>query len=256
MSFGLNLVEQQLLRARRCQQIGRPADALAHLTHLACFAELPASIAEEVQARLGELHLKRRLFRKARRHLLAALAFDPDNPRYHRLLALALTSEPGSNLGRAWRHYRRALALAPGKARWRGEAGLLAVRLGRTDEGLRLLREAHAQAPDDPAILGKLVKGLCLAGLLDEAERTVHFLRFRAPHSAELARLWFDLRLARLQRQQETAAAAEREEPVILPFVRIEQEEGPGAMRHDGAHALPGPHLVRLRIRRGCRRAT
>src|SRR5205823_4602909 len=109
---------------------------LSQLTRLASFVELSPAVAEEVQARLGELHLKRRRFRKAQRHLLAALAFDPDNPRYHHLLGLAQLHDPHGDLGRAWRHYRRALALAPGKARWRAEAGLLALRLGRFDEGL------------------------------------------------------------------------------------------------------------------------
>jgi tetratricopeptide (TPR) repeat protein len=257
MTFTLSLVEQLLIRARHCQEIHRPAEALDHLTRLVSFPDLPPAVAEEAQARLGELHLKRRRFRKARRHLLGALAFDPDNPRYHYLLGLAQARDPRGDAGRAWRHYRRALALAPGKARWRGDAGLLALRLGRTAEGLALLREAHAQAPDDAVTLGKLVKGLCLAGRDDEADRLVRLARFRAPRCAVLARLWFDLGLSNLRKQQETAVAEARAalEPVILPFVPAVVGEEKAAARYDGAHALPGPHLVRLRARRGCRRA-
>jgi tetratricopeptide (TPR) repeat protein len=257
MTITVSFVEHLLARARQSQQQGRTADAIAQLTRLAAFPELSPAVAEEVQARLGELHLKRRRFRQARRHLLAALALNPDSSRYHRLLGLALASDLHGDQGRAWRHYGRALALAPGKARWRGEAGLLAVRLGRTDEGLALLRDAHEQAPEDPVILGKLVKGLCLAGQIDEAERLVGLARFRAPRCGALAQLWLDLRLAGVRREQDSAAALARAEaePVLLPFVRAAGGETEGAARYDGAHALPGPHLVRLRARRGCRRA-
>jgi Flp pilus assembly protein TadD len=256
MTYTLSLVDQLLARARTCQETGRLADALTHLTRLASFVDLPAPVAEEVQARLGELHLKRRHFRKARRHLLAALAFHPDSARYHRLLGLALVNDPHGELGRAWRHYRRALALAPRRPRWRSEAGLLALRLGRLDQGLGLLREAHTQAPDDPIILGRLVKGLCMSGLVEEAECVVRLARFRAPRSGAVAQLWFDLKLDGLRRRQETAAAEERAaaEPVILPFCAAPTGEKEAA-RYDGAHALPGPHLVRLRARRFSRRA-
>jgi Flp pilus assembly protein TadD len=256
MTITLSLVEQLLVRACRCQELGRTADALAQLTHLASLTDLAPDIAEEVQARLGELHLKRRRFRTARRHLLAALAFDPDNPRYHRLLGWAEANDPRGDLGRALRHYRRALTVLPEKARWRAEAGLIAVRLGRTAEGLALLQKAHAEAAEDSVILGKLVKGLCLAGQIEEAEQLVRLARFRTPRCPVVARLWIDLRVAGVRRQQDTAAAEARAgEPVLLPFVRPVGDDVENRGRYDGAHALPGPHLVRLRVRRVSRRA-
>ncbi len=251
----LNFFEQLLVRAHRCHEVGRRAEALALLGRLGRFADLPQPLAEKVRDRLGVWHLKRRHFRKARRHLLAALALDPDNPRRHRLLGLCLAADPTGDLDRAWRHYRRVLSLAPNHTRWRAEAGLVAVRLGRVDEGLLLLRQAHEQAPDDPRILGKLVKGLGLAGQPDEAVRLVRLARFRAPRCPRLGRLWFDLRLAEARRVQQTAAAGVENEPVLLPFPDPSGAEVAGGMRYDGAHALPGPHLVRLRGRRGCRRA-
>jgi tetratricopeptide (TPR) repeat protein len=257
MTITVSFVDQLLARARLAQEQGRTADALAHLTRLASFPELSPAVSEEVQVRLGVLHLRRRRFRRARRHLLAVLALNPDNPRYHRLLGLALAHDLHGDHGRAWRHYSRALDLAPGKARWRGEAGLLAVRLGRTEEGLALLQQAHEQAPEDAVVLGKRVQGLCLAGQLDEAERLVRLARFRAPRCGLVSRLWFDLRLADLRRQQESAAAEDSAavEPVLLPFARAVGEQTASGARYDGAHALPGPHLVRIRARRVSRRA-
>src|SRR5262249_31788289 len=90
MSRTLNLAAHLLARGRSLQELGRDDDALDILGRLACFRELPAAVAEETQARLGELHLRRRRFRKAGRCLTAALAHRPNNARYHYLLASAL----------------------------------------------------------------------------------------------------------------------------------------------------------------------
>src|SRR5262245_406305 len=82
----LNLFDQLLCQARRHLQLGRHREATTLFTRLAGFRELPADVAEETQARLAQLHLKRRRFAQARRHLTAALRYQPDNARYHYLL--------------------------------------------------------------------------------------------------------------------------------------------------------------------------
>src|SRR2546423_9428139 len=87
MSRMLNLAEGLLSMGRTHQQLGRTRDALTVLSRLSRFRELPPGVAEETQARLGEIQLKRRKFRRARRHLTVALRYDPDNARYHQLLA-------------------------------------------------------------------------------------------------------------------------------------------------------------------------
>src|SRR3954447_2164718 len=83
MSRTLNLVDGLLLMGRRHQQLGRARDALTILARLASFRELPREVAEETQARLGEIQLRRRKYHRARRHLAAALHHDPENARYH-----------------------------------------------------------------------------------------------------------------------------------------------------------------------------
>jgi tetratricopeptide (TPR) repeat protein len=241
-----------LAQARRLQQAGQSSQAIAILTRLAAFADLSADRAAEVQARLGELHLKQRRYRKARRHLRRALGLAPDSARLHHRLGYCHGNDPRGKAELALRHYHRAIDLDPDRARWRSEGGLLAVRLGRPEEGLALLRQAHEQAPDDLTVLGRLVKGLCQCGQSDEALRVVRLARFRAPRCSRLQKLQADLLLARLRRTQQTEAARREASPVLLPFVRAEVETT-NAARYDELHALPGPHLVYVRARTGRR---
>src|SRR5579884_2112532 len=115
----LNLVDHVLAMGRRYQEVGRHRDAVTVLHRLSQFRYLPAEAAEEAQARLAEIHLKRRKYKQARRHLTAALRHQPDNARYHYLLATALQAEDGGDLERAADHYRRALELDPGHVKCR-----------------------------------------------------------------------------------------------------------------------------------------
>jgi Flp pilus assembly protein TadD len=259
MAETLNLFDELLLRARRLHAAGQWRKALDVLAQLRRFAVLPARVAEQGQALQGEILLKKRRYRAARRHLRAALGYCPDSARYHFLLGLALHADPAGDRDRAARHYRRSLELAPTQTRCRGEAGLLAIERGQTDEGLALLREAVEQAPEDPAVIARLVKGLCQAGQPDEALTTVQMARFRFRRDPRLQQLWIDLQFSAVRREQEMTALTDRErdEPTLLPFVPAADsgERGERKWRHDEAAALPGPYLVRMRSRMDRRRA-
>src|SRR5947209_1539349 len=113
MSTTLNLVDRLLTLARHRQAIGCTQDAIALLTRLTHFRDLPAEAAEETQARLGELHLEGGRFRRARRHLTAALRHCPDSARYHFLMARAAGADDRRDPERAAGHYRRSLELGP-----------------------------------------------------------------------------------------------------------------------------------------------
>src|SRR5437762_11958173 len=108
MSRTLNLVDGLLLMGRRHQQLGRIRDALTVLARLASFRELPREVAEETQIRLAEIQLRRRKYRRARRHLAVALRYDPDNARSHYLMATALRGLGEDQWDRAAVHYRRS----------------------------------------------------------------------------------------------------------------------------------------------------
>jgi tetratricopeptide (TPR) repeat protein len=260
MSDALNLFDELLSRARRLQEAGRWREALRLLYRLAGFEELPSGLGEEVHARIGEIFLKRRRYAQARKFLREALRRRPGRARSHFLLGLAFHADPHGDKGRALRHYRRSLELAPDQARCRGEAGLLSIDMGRVDEGLALLRQAAEKAPADAGAVGRLVKGLCLAGRPDEARAAVRSALFAAPRCRRLNELRIDLELAELRRSRDLASARrDREEgPVLLPFIRLaDTHPSPRAphVRRDGAGALAGPHLVRIRARAERRRA-
>jgi pentatricopeptide repeat protein len=253
MSQTLCFFDELLNQARRLQQAGQSCRATTTLTKLLNFPDLPAEVAAEAHARAGELHLKARRFRKARRHLRAALKLAPDSARLHHRLGYAFANDPRGDAERALRHFKRALELDPGQSRWRSEAGLLAVRLGLVDDGLVLLRQAFNKAPADALTLTKLVKGLCQAGKPNEALRLVREARFSSPRCGRTRKLEEDLMLAQVRRDQEQASADRRDEKaVILPFPAPQLPRTNGA-RYDGPQTLPGPHLARTNARIGRR---
>jgi Tfp pilus assembly protein PilF len=162
MSTTLDLVDRLLARGRHFQLLGRDNDVLHFLGKLAGFGELPAAVAEETQARLAEINLRCKRPRKARRHLTAALAHQPDNARYHYLMGRAVEADRRGDPERALEHYRRSLELDADQAACASECGLLAVRQGQSEEGLRNLRRAVELDENDPEHLRRLAKGLCL----------------------------------------------------------------------------------------------
>lgn len=249
-STRLNLVQHLLDHARYLQQLGRTQDTLRLLTQLSRFRDLPADAAEEVQFRLGQLWLRRKKPRRARRHLAAALAYNPNNARYHYFLACAYDTRRDGDPDRAAEHYRTSLQLDATQTDCLCAWASLALELGRSEEAVDALRAAAMQAPDDVKLLSKVLTGLRRAGRADEARRLLVAARFRHPRDARYTALWnrFQFDAARLgqerARRQRTRPAAE---PVLLPFVRPEPTTTKPAiagrvLRHDGPSS-PTPHL-------------
>jgi len=251
----LNLVDHLLALGRRYQDMGQGRDALRIFTRLSGFRELPAEAAEEAQVRLAELQIKRRKYRRARRHLAIALRFQPDNARYHYLMAKALKAEDRGNLERAAEHYRRSLELDPENVKCLVEYGLTAVRMGRTDEGLANLRQAVERAADDAEVVGRLAKGLRLVGRSDEARAVLRAALFRNPRSPRFRKLWNEYQFQHLRREQEAermnreGLRTSEDGPVLLPFVRVttgsplvEGKVSLRILRHDEPSPATGPH--------------
>jgi Tfp pilus assembly protein PilF len=252
----LNLVDHVLAIGRRYQEAGRHRDAIKVLTRLSRFRYLPTEAAEESQARLAELALKRRKYKQARRHLTAALRHQPDNARYHYLLASALQAEDGIDLERAGEHFRRALELDPGHVKCLADYGHLLLRLGQTDEGLTRLREAAERTPEDVEVLGKLVKGLRLSGRTDEARSVIQRAMFRNSRSPRFRKLWNEFRFQQARRRREAERlergedTAEGEQPVLLPFIRVVKDNTAGSdcptiVRREEADAVRSLRLPR-----------
>jgi Tfp pilus assembly protein PilF len=267
MSTTLNLADRLLAMGRKYQELGRDQDARHVLGKLAGFAELPAAVAEETQARLGEIHLKRRKLRPARRHFTTALLHQPDNPRYHYLLATAMDTRTPEEAERAAGLYEKSLELDPRQPRCLSEYGLLLVtRLGRAKEGLAALRRAVAMAPADPEVAGNLAEGLRQEGEIAEARAVLRAALFRNARDPRFHKLRSDFEFQQLRREQRAAqrknrsARAASDGPVLLPFIRVVSAE-PGAprarkiIRRDGPAAPPRPHFPRHNQHRNHKRA-
>jgi tetratricopeptide (TPR) repeat protein len=249
MHVTINLFDHLLERGRRYQEAGRYRDALAVFARLCGFRAIPAEVAVQAQGRLGELHLRRRKFIRARRYLTAALRHRPDDAQHHHLMGLACQEEDRGNLQRAAGHYRRSLKLDPTNVKCLVDFGLLAIRLGRHKEGLARLRAAVALAPDDPGVTAKLVKGLRHLGKPDEARAEVRAALFRNPRDPRFRRLWNEYQYRELRRKQSASRGGSEsvagDEPVLLPFVRPGKYERAPQVRHDGPAAVSPPHKPR-----------
>ncbi|OAI46125.1 hypothetical protein AYO44_11840 [Planctomycetaceae bacterium SCGC AG-212-F19] len=250
MSKTLSLVDRLLLLARNMHAHHQEGAALRYLSRLAELPDLSPEIAEEVQVRLAELLMEQRRYRRARRHLAIALLYRPESGRYHYLMATALAKGAHADPDRAAHHYREALVYDPEQAGWRAELGMLLVRQGQVGEGLGELSQAVALAPDDPAVIRRLVRCLSRAGRAGEALRVLRAARFRRPRDGRIRQLYNELLFRRLQvkqRAQRRAASIWNNEdgPTLLPFLRIDAPSTPGNDREDVPHPLPGPHRRR-----------
>jgi Flp pilus assembly protein TadD len=254
MSRTLNLVEGLLARGRHLQQIGRDQDALNMFERLAGFRNLPQEVAEETQARLAELLFDRGEFQSARRHLTAALVQKPTSARYHFLMASALEADEKGDDRRALQHYRMSLEVDGDQPECLGEAGMLALRLGKVVEGLKWLRRAVELAPDDPEVVARLVEGLHEIGRPEEARLTLRAALFRNPRDSRFRKLWNDFHFHELREEQESIrearweTAGDEEKPVLLPFLRPISPPAKSSgkrVRRDPASPLPSPHVPR-----------
>jgi tetratricopeptide (TPR) repeat protein len=244
MSETLNLVQWLLVRGRRLQDCGRPQDALPVLRRLARTPGLPCAVAEEVHGRLADLWLGRDEFRKARRHLTAALVANPDNARLHFRLGDAFDRDPGANPRAALRHYREALHRDPDQPDCLVALGKLLARLDRAEEGVAALRRAAELRPDDPEAIGALAEALIEEPLhdTDAALAVVRAARFRHPRDARFLALWHRFQFRRAaagQRASRNAETGEASAPAVLPFVRI-------AAVTEESHAALSGGIVRL----------
>ncbi|MCS6852696.1 MAG: tetratricopeptide repeat protein [Gemmataceae bacterium] len=249
MSTTLNLASCLLNLGRNYHELGRLVDALRVLSSLVRLRELPTEVAEEAHRRLGLIQLRRRRFRRARRHLAVALTYRPDCGEYHYWMAQALQGGAGAEPARALEHYRRALALEPTQASWWADYGMLAVQEGEAETGLQAVRHAVELAPDDPAIARRLAEALCLAEQPEEARRALRQAMFRNSGDRRFRQVYDEFRYQQTRRQQlrcrrRSRRSEEDNGPVLLPFA---PPEGGAArvFRQDAGGGLPRPHPPR-----------
>src|SRR5262245_17787950 len=255
-----NLIQMLLKRARHLHDLGVRAEAGRIFQRLMALGELPLGVAEEIQGRLAEIRFDQGRFRKARRHLTAALAYQPDNAHYHYMMALAAEADPDCPLGRAYKHFRRSVQLDSEHPEYLCAYGLTALSVGRQRQGLAALRRAHRLAPDDAEVLAKVIQGLGEEGAWEEARELVKAALFRHPREAALRQLWQRLQFDALRADQEEAAQQRSgiknyTTPVILPLSPPSREgtftqAGDKLVRHDGPSEPTGPKQTKKPARK------
>jgi len=245
MGRTLNLCECLLTMGRDLQGLGRLDDAARVLKRLAGFRDLPVAIAEETHARLATIRLEQAEYAQARRHLTSVLFYRPSHAPYYHQLATPLHLDPDADAGRAVRYYRQAVQLDPDQPRWWLDFGFLLLQTGKLQKGISALRKAAVIAPDDPAILSRLVEGLCLADRETEARSLLKAARFRNPRDERFRKLWNDFQFRTIHESQHRRPPVE--EPVILPFVRRAglpvTPQLPGRIVRLDRASKPSPHL-------------
>lgn len=259
MTVALHFFTETLSRARRYLRAGESRLALDLLRRFTAYPDAPTALLVRAHRWMGMVWLRRRQFRRARRQFCLALKHRPHSARLHYLVACTWHRDSAMNSEQAAAHYEESLRLRPHHPRCLAAYGQLALDCGQVDLGLERLRTAVDLAPDDDSISERFVRALMHTGFPDEATRTTREARFRRPRSVPLQQLWCDLQFQRLRRDKELAAldASRDESPVLLPFVRVLQQldDNERIIREDEAETLPGPHLVRLSVRRMRRRA-
>jgi len=250
MTSSINLIDRLIAQSRRLVFMGRRVEARRRLDKLLAFPEVPADIRVEAHRLLAEIHLDSQCYRKARRHLLAALGLQPESAEIHYQLATVLDLEPDMPPKRASRYFRKALELKPDEARYWSGFGQICLRLGREKAAFGAFVAAADLAPMDTEIIDEIADGLCFLGRDEDARAVLMAARFRLGHSAELEQLWNRFRFLQLQRTQHAERRREalaQGEAVVLQFVSARAGSEPKAsepgsiLRHD-RQSRPAPH--------------
>ena len=212
MSKTLPLVDHLLRHGRHLQSIGLNHRAKLLFQRLAGFRELPREVAEETQHRLAELHAAAHEY-----------AFNLDDLRFGNPLkreTLSIEADEACPDDRALTHYRQAARLEPDNSQYLCDYGLLAIRLGQVQQGLKLLRQAQEATPNDLDVLDKLATGLDEAGETIASLRVLRTAMFRNSGDRRYRELY-----RRRQFQQLSEEQARRrvipfptDEPVLIPF--------------------------------------
>jgi tetratricopeptide (TPR) repeat protein len=245
MSRTLNLAERLAANGRRYQELGLAQEAAHCWMRLSGLAGLPAELAQEAQTSLGEFHLQRGRYTRARRHLAAALAQQPGNAHYHYLLGAALEGDGNGDQPRALTHYRRAIQIDPEEPQYLCAFGLLLLEMGDDDEeGASALLRALELAPDDLEIVEQVVEGIERVDR-EEARSILRSALFRRPRDGRFRKLWsdFHFRCLHADQNRQQHAYPGQTGPVLLPFVRSEPAGDIPHVRRD-APSRPGrPHF-------------
>lgn len=218
MGTTLNLHECLRAMADEAQEQGRSRDAINLLTRLVQFRDLPRTMAEDCHARLADLLMESKRYDSARRHLAVLMCLRPSHGQYFFQFARALHLDPKGDPHRAAEYYQKALEFDPIQSQWWSSYGQLLIEIGRSQDAVGALSYAHELSENDPVIIGRLVEALCLNDQEHDARELLLCARFENPRDGRFRKLWNDFQFQNAVKTQQGDRA---EDPVLLPFVRV-----------------------------------
>jgi tetratricopeptide (TPR) repeat protein len=253
MNSSINLLERLLSQGRRFFFMGRHVESRRRLEKLLALPDVPEHQRIEAHQLLADIHLDAQCYRKARRHLIAALGLRPNCAETLFSLGVTLDMDPDVDPKRAAKYFKKALENKPDEPRYWSGYGQVCLRLGKEKAAYGAFVAAADLAPNDADVLDEITDGLCFLGKEEDARSVLMAARFRLGHSAELDQLWNRFRFLQLHRKQQASIrrkALDAGEAVILPFVPTKETSGEpkgeaGILRHD-RFSRPMPHSARL----------
>ena len=246
MSRTLNLLDLLLTTGRHLFALGRFTEALAPLTKLCGFRQLPDYVNEELQSLLAEIYLQQKKYKDARRHLTAAICLRPLKAEYCYLMAVAIDDDESADRTRAEMYYSRALELDANDTTYLLDFASYLFKVGKETNALNLLRKAYRIGIADAEVVGRVAELLRREGHVDEAGAKIRAALFHNHGVAEFRRVWQQHQFAVIYGQQQQGKPSGSEAPVFLPFKAAPSrgkylELGDKTIRIDQAQPLEQP---------------
>jgi tetratricopeptide (TPR) repeat protein len=249
----ISLVERILVRGQKLIHFGKLGEGKKLLLNLLSFGDVPTEKRREAHGLLADLYLEAGLFKKARRHLTAAITLNPLGAEGYFELAQAIERDPEAKQGRAWKLLRKATRLKPDQPRYWVALGQLSLRLNRTTAALSAFRRAIRLEPGELKLVSAIFDGLMSLDRGDVAQEFLVNCRFRLGRNSGFEAIWKKFRFLEARRDQQSVRWDEGDAPTLSfeeaqrDFVASASDEsGTGEiLRHD-RFSTRHVHLPRL----------
>jgi predicted Zn-dependent protease len=239
-------------------RLGRPRAARRLLHRLTRHTDAAPRARAEAHRLVSEIELAAGQFRRARRHLMAAIRLRRHADELYFEYARGVEADPEGNPRKAVAALRVAVGIDPYEARSWALLGRMAVEAGDRTLARKALRRAVRLRPEAAEILADVVKGFLDLGRPAEARAVLSAARFRAPHDAKITGLWNQFRFDQIAGQQRARMATNRR--AILPFpiqsTDVPVADGSPVVLRADRRSHSAPHVLRMfQVRSGPRRA-
>jgi tetratricopeptide (TPR) repeat protein len=245
VSDPLSFADHLLSRARLMLRIGRVLDARRLLRRVLASAGDSPRIRTQALRLLAGIESDAGRFRRARRHLLAAIRIRRHADELYVEYARAVLADPDADPRRAVQALRKAVGIDPHEPRSWAALGTAAARAGDDRLAAKAFRRAARLRPDHLDTLAETVEGFLALGHEDEARAVLNAARFRSPNDAGVIALWNRFRLTLALRDQKGTPS----EPIIRFPIEQRQQTGsethPVVLRADRRSTVT-PHLLRF----------